>query len=116
MLIFANPFYKFWVGSEIKIPFILSLLLYVYLITYTFGGVFNIFLNGIGAIKLQMICDVISIAVFVGSAFLFIKIFNLGIQSLVIASIISNFYGILLAPVQYYKIINNTATGIWKRN
>lgn len=114
MLVFANPFYSFWLGNKIEVPFKLSLTLLVYFITLTFGGVFKTFLNGAGYVKLQMYSSILASIIFILSSLLMIKYFNWGMESILIAMILSNFYGIIIAPIHYKKIINNQATGIWK--
>jgi Na+-driven multidrug efflux pump len=45
--------------------------------------------------------------------YFFVKVLNWGIEGVVIASIISNFYSPIIAPIQYYKLINGKAKGIW---
>ena len=115
MLVFAKPFYAAWVGNTIEIPFNISLSLYFYFITFTFGGVFVMFINGVGKVKLQMYASFIGAILFIVLAIALIKYTSLGVVGLVLASIISNFYGIFLTPIQYKKIINNTATGIWNK-
>ncbi len=113
MLIFSNSFYFLWIGDSVKIPFELSSVLLIYFITFTFGGIFNMFINGVGKVKLQMYSSFFAVLIFLFSAFLFIEFFKMGVKGLVIAMIFSNFYGIILAPIQYNKIINKTAKGIW---
>jgi O-antigen/teichoic acid export membrane protein len=115
MLIFSDLFFKIWLKGKIEIPFILSLLLALQFILFTFGGVFNMFINGVGKIKLQLISLTIGAVIFFPLSHVFIKIFHLGIEGLVLATIISNFYLPILAPLQYYKIINNTAKGVWNK-
>ena len=73
------------------------------------------FINGVGKIKLQLISLTIGAVIFFPLSHVFIKIFHLGIEGLVLATIISNFYLPILAPLQYYKIINNTAKGVWNK-
>lgn len=113
MLIFADEFYYLWIGNKVTVPFNLSLVLLVYFITYTFGGIFVMFINGIGKVKLQMYSALIGSLIFIGSSIVMIKYLHWGINSLVLAMIFSNFNGVILAPIQYKKIINNTAKGIW---
>ncbi len=113
MLLFSNTFYYLWIGDKVTIPFKLSFVLLIYFMSFTFGGVFVMFINGVGKVKLQMYSSMIGDAVFIITAIVLIKYANLGISGLVIASIISNFNGVILAPIQYKKIINNTAKGIW---
>jgi len=113
MLYFSENFYKLWVGDKVIVPFNLSFVLLIYFITFTFGGVFNMFINGVGKVKLQMYSSIVGAVLFIIVAITLIKHTSLGISGLVIASIISNFNGIIIAPIQYKKIINNKATGIW---
>jgi O-antigen/teichoic acid export membrane protein len=115
MLIFSPQFYFIWIGDSVKIPFRLSLILFIYFITFTFGGVFNMFINGVGKIRLQMYSSIIGAIVFIITAILILEYTNLGVSGIVIASILSNFNGIFLAPIQFYKIVNNQARGIWNR-
>lgn len=113
LLIFSTPLYHLWIGDIVQIPLELSLSLLIYFITFTFGGIFTMFINGIGKIKLQMYGSMAGILLFISSAFFFVKVLNFGIAGIVIASIIGNFNGVLLTPLQFVKIINNNAKGIW---
>ena len=113
MLVISDKFYYLWIGDQVIIPFKLSAALLIYFITFTFGGVFVMFINGVGKVKLQMYTSIIGAVLFILLAILLIKHTDLGIAGLVIASIISNFNGIIIAPIQYKKIINKKAKGIW---
>ncbi len=113
MLYFSNNFYNFWVGDKVIIPFNLSVVLFIYFVTFTFGGVFVMFINGVGKVKLQMYSSIIGAILFIIIAIGIVKYTEFGISGLVIASIISNFNGLIIAPIQYNKIINNRAKGIW---
>jgi len=115
MLIFAQQFYHLWIEDKVHIPFKLSLTLLIYFITFTFGGVFVMFMNGIGKIKLQMYSSFFTVVIFISSALILIEYFEMGIIGLVLASIFSNFYGIILAPIQYNKLIKFKAKGIWNQ-
>lgn len=116
MLFFAEDFYRIWLNDEtIVVPFNLNVVLLIYFITYTFGGIFNMFINGVGKIRLQLVLATISAFIFIGVAILLIEVFELGIVSLIIASIIANIEGFVIAPIQYRKIINNRAYGIWNK-
>jgi len=115
LLIFSPFIYKIWVGKSIQIPFILSALLFIYFALFTFGGVFNMFINGVSKIKLQLYSAVVGASIFLPLAFILIKYTKLGISGLVISMIISNSYGPILTPIQYRKIISKTDKGIWGR-
>jgi O-antigen/teichoic acid export membrane protein len=113
LLLISNWFFPFWLGSRVHIPFYLSLGLLIYFITYTYGSIFNTFISGVGKIKLQMYSSYIMAFTFIVLVLILIKVFRLGIISIVIGSIFSNLYGLIVTPIQYHKIINNRATGIW---
>ena len=72
MLTFSEQFYYLWIGDKVFIPFDLSLVLYIYFVTLTFGGVFVMLINGLGKIKLQMYASFFAVTIFIGSAFFFI--------------------------------------------
>jgi len=115
MLIFSQQFYYLWIGNKIFVPFNLSLMLLIYFITLTFGGIFVMFINGVGKIKLQMYFSVFAVVIFITAALIFIKYFHMGIKGLILAMILSNFFGIVLAPIQYKKIITYKAKGLWNK-
>jgi O-antigen/teichoic acid export membrane protein len=93
----------------------LKYLLVLYFLLHTFGGIFNMFINGVGKIKLQTISLVTGALLFVPLAIGFIKYLGMGMEGIVLASIIANFYTPFIAPIQYYRIINNKANGIWNK-
>lgn len=115
VLVFSKEIYALWLQKDLKIPFTLSLLLFIYNTVFSFGYVNNMFINGIGKIKLQGISLFIGAVIYLPFVFLFINIFKLNIEGIVLAMIVSNFYLPIIAPIQYYKIINNKSEGIWNK-
>lgn len=117
MLICSQFFYHIWLGDKIApIPFKLSLVICIYVITLTWGSLYVQVLNGLGALKIQFVSSIISPLVFLAICYLLITQFHLGVISVVIASILANFNGIILAPYQYHVIIENRKPkSIWSR-
>ena len=117
MLIISDQFFDLWIGKEkmdtINITFKLKFSFIIYFALFSFGGVFNMFINGVGKIKLQGILLLLGALLFVPLVFIFIQVFHWGIESVVIAMIISNIYHPIIAPIQYRKLVNKRATGIW---
>ena len=117
MLLFSDTFFQFWIGrhnmDNIEISYRLRYILLIYFLIFSFGGIFNMFINGVGVIKLQTISLIIGTLVFIPLTYFFIKVFNFGIESVALAMIIANFYSLFIAPIQYKKLINNRAYGIW---
>ena len=119
LFIISDPFFNAWIGEEqmktILITNKLKIALIVSLLLFSLGGVFNMFINGVAKVAVQMYCHLIGAVIFIPVTYLFIKYFNWGIESVVIGSIVANFYYPIIAPVQYYKILNNKAKGVWNK-
>jgi len=115
MLTFSDTVYRLWLGEgKVNITFTLSLWGFLYFNISMFGGKYVNFLNGISALRIQFLSCIISPFLYVLIAILLIKYYHMGVSSLFIASIIANFNGYLLAPIQYYQIIiKKTKSAIW---
>ena len=114
MLIFSGTIYRIWLGEgKVNIPFSLSFWCLMYFNVILFGAKYVSFLNGINALRIQFFASLISPFLYVATAIILIRFFQLGVWAIFIASIIANFNGFLLAPVQYYQIINNNKKGFW---
>lgn len=111
MIFVADYFYKFWIGDKIKIPAMLNWTSALYVIIFNYGSIYMMFINGIGKLRIQLIGIVCSSLIFFPLAnFLSMK---MGVSGVVLASAIVVFLYVFLLPVQYNKIINNKAKGIW---
>lgn len=114
MLTFSRQIYSLWLGKgTVEINFYLSLWGLIYFLLTMFAGTYVFFLNGINALRIQFIACVISPFLYVGIAIFLIKYYKMGVYSLFIASIIANFNGFFLSPLQYHMIINRKRKGIW---
>lgn len=116
LLIFSNSLYNFWLGpSNLKIPFEVSLWMLIFSFLSALGSIYVMVLNGISALRIQFISALISPFIFVISCFILVEYFNMGISAIIISSIIGNYNGIILAPLQYYKIfIKKNLHPIWR--
>jgi O-antigen/teichoic acid export membrane protein len=119
MLVFSDIAFYYWIGpekmSQLTISTTLRVLLIFYFLIFTFGGVFNMFINGVGKVTLQTYSLLLGAILFLPCTYFFIHYLHWGIEGVVTGSIIANFYSLIVAPIQYFKIINNKATGIWNK-
>jgi O-antigen/teichoic acid export membrane protein len=114
MLLLSPQVYRIWIGENvIHVPFSYSLWCLLYFAVMMFGAVFVNVLNGIGALKIQYYSCFISPVLFLTICLGLIH-YNVGVISIFIASIASNFNGFLLAPIQYRKIFIEGKRGIWR--
>ena len=86
-----------------------------YFASHTYGGVYNICINGIGKVRLQMVCLAIVAVLYIPLLLFFINTLHLGIISIPLAQLFSNFYSLFIARVQYNKLISGNAYGIWNK-
>ena len=112
-LIFSNFIYELWVGRQIIIPISVSASIAGYVIINGWNAIYSQFLNGTGKIKMQLFFALagslvnIPLAVFLGK--------NLGIYGVILSTTLISLIIAVFSPIQYSKIINNRALGIWAK-
>ncbi len=104
LLLVSEIIYHFWIGDTVNIPFWLSFWTMAYFVVLMFGSTFVTILNGAGILKTQTLACIISPFVFLTLCYYLIHC-GLGVFSVLIASIVANFNGFLLAPIQYYMLV-----------
>lgn len=108
LMFFVSPlFFKLWLHDTVMVSKGLSFWLLVYYFVQIFASVFVIVLNGCGVLKTQTITSIISPFVFL-LVFFLLKGYGVGFYSVLIASIVANFNGIVIAPIQCLQLL-------WKR-
>jgi O-antigen/teichoic acid export membrane protein len=115
MLFFANSFYNFWLGHKVIVPYHLSLAMALFVSMLTFNMIYVSFINGIGKIKISLITALISIFINIPLSILFGKYLEWGSTGVILATCFCLGYTIIIRPLQYYRIINNKANGIWNQ-
>lgn len=117
MLLISPWVYDWWINRHVDDPVYLPLNLSAWMLAYVmctvFGQIFCMFTNGIGALKIQFTTSLISPIVFVATTWILARVFDMGMESVLIGSIASNFYSLSIAPLQYYNIIYRKKRGIW---
>ncbi|GHT65447.1 hypothetical protein AGMMS50239_25360 [Bacteroidia bacterium] len=115
ILIFSPWIYSIWMGDSVSVPFLLSVFICLYFGAFTYGGIFNMFINGIGKLRIQMISLAISMFLYIPIVLFLVKIVGLGVYAIPIGLLISNFYSLFLSRIQYNKLILGKAVGIWNK-
>ena len=116
IMLFVSPFsYVMWIGDKIAIPFSLSFTMALYFILTIAYIPFTYFINGIGKVKLQMISIITTAILNVPLSIFLAKTLNLGVSGVILSTIICILPHALLCPIQYFKIVNSKATGLWNK-
>ena len=113
MIAVSNYAFKIWVGEKIIIDFLLSIGWCLFVILYSYSAIYIYFLNGVGKIKLQMINASISVIINIPLSIFLAKYVGLGSAGVILATAISFLIYLICTKIQYEKIINNRAVGIW---
>jgi O-antigen/teichoic acid export membrane protein len=113
-LLFASPYiFKFWLGDAVKVPFMLSVAMSIYVMVYTWQTIHVFILNGIGKVRLQLYLVVISSCVNIPLAIFLGKYFSLA--GITIANAFLFLLMGIVFSIQCKKILNHTATKIWNK-
>lgn len=105
--------YKIWIGDNIQVPFLLTFFMGLYFALTIFYGPYTYFINGTGKVKLQMYSILITAVINIPLSVFLAKNLELGVVGVIIATIICLIPHVILCPMQYNKIINDEAEGIW---
>jgi len=115
MLLISQPVYRLWIGSEIQIPGMLSILMMVYTAIMMWNTIFASFLNGVGKIQLQLYTAVTIGILNIPLSIFFATHLQLRVSGVILATIICLLPSALWSPIQFRKIVNQKATGIWNK-
>ena len=114
MVISANWVYRLWIGSEINIPKSLSIIVALFVAISTWNNIFAFFINGVGKIKLQLYSSIFVGIINIPLSIALAKLLN-GVEGIVLSTCLCLLVCSVWAPIQYMKIVNGTAKGIWNK-
>lgn len=114
-LFFSNQIYYLWVGNRILIPLSVSFLVAINAIMYVLTGVYVSFQNGIGKLKLTLYGVIIQTILYLPLAYIISEKMGYGFVGILIAGLICSVPEKYIQVVQYKKIINHKAKGIWNQ-
>lgn len=111
MTLVAPYIFLLWVGPEISISFVVNACMAVYFILIIVSTSYSYFLFGFGKLRLQIIFT--SAAMLCFPVFGYVLCQEIGILGVILSLIITQIPGTICNMMQYQKIINGKATGIW---
>jgi O-antigen/teichoic acid export membrane protein len=111
MLICSPWIYTIWVGDKVKVTYTMSTLVATWILIRAWNSIFSHFLNGVGKVSLQLVIGFfvalinIPLSIFLGKL--------IGIEGIFLTNIFMSVVTVFILPIQYKKLINGTATGIF---
>jgi len=113
MIAVSNVVYRLWVGGEIVVPLSLSIIIGSYVLVNAWNMIYALFFNGVGKIKLQLYTSILDMILHIPLAIYLGK--RLGPAGVILSVVILCSLNMIWAVIQFNKIINNKATGIWNQ-
>ena len=113
MVIASGFIYRLWINDMVQIPLSLSSLMALYIAILIASLSYSNFLNGLGKLKLQAI-NTVAMALLFYPFCRFMSGLG-GINGILIGMCLLNIPGLILNIIQYHKIIDNRAAGIWNK-
>ena len=106
-------FYRIWVGSDVSVGWPISILMAIYIAILIASLTYSSFLNGIGKLQVQVI-NTVSMAILFYPV-CYVLGYKFGIAGVIGGMCLLNISGLILNFVQFHKILNGKAHGIWNR-
>ena len=115
MIAAANWVYDIWLNSKIEVPLLLTILMGLFAIVSNWNNIFAYFINGVGKIRLQLYNSIFVAIINIPLSIYFAKNLGMGISGVIAATCVCVGIGAIWSPIQYTKIVNKKATGIWEK-
>jgi len=117
MFIFSKKIILAWVGVEnqIEVTYGLSGTICFYIAITNWNAILATFLNGLGKIKLQIIVSVFIGIINIPLSILLVKYFKWGVYAMPFSNFFCLTFGAVVGLVQYRKLIQKNASGIWDK-
>jgi O-antigen/teichoic acid export membrane protein len=110
---FSEDVYKLWINEDIEIPLSLSISMGLFMVVYSFANIFVYFVNGTGYIKLQMYVGMSMAIINIPLSYFFASVMDYGVTGVIMATTVCAAIPGIFSYIQYNKIINGVAKGIW---
>lgn len=105
--------FSLWVGERVSVPVSMTVLMAVYQFIVVWSLSYSYFLNGIGKLKLQTINTCVVAMLFYPLCLLLGNIYD--VMGILMAMCLVNLSGAVLNTIQFNKVLNNSAKGVWNK-
>ena len=112
MILVSSWVYNIWIGDSCEVPYPMTVMMGFYIFLLILSMRYSYFLNGIGALRLQLYMTVSAI-VFIPMAWI-VSNYTHNIIWFMAVMCLCNLPGIMINIVQFNKILSGTAKGKWR--
>jgi Na+-driven multidrug efflux pump len=115
MIVASDTVYELWIGTGIKVSKGISIGIGIFVIINILALPYNAFINGTGKIKLQYYASIFAIVFTIPLSIFFVKFLHWGTFGIIAATLFTTIPCAFLWKIQFEKIINRNAIGIWNK-
>ena len=112
MVILSPWVYSIWIGDSVIIDNRMSIVMAFYILILIYSMRYSYFINGIGKLRLQLIFTTIAAVLFIPLAYL-TTLWTHSIIWFMLVMCLVNIPGLIINRIQFHKLINGKAKGIW---
>ena len=112
MVLISNNIYRIWIDKDTIIDIKMSIAMAVYIFILIMSMRYSYFINGIGKLWLQLLFTTSAAILFIPLAYLIAHLTNNIIWFIAVMCAV-NIPGLIVNRIQFDKLINGKATGIW---
>jgi O-antigen/teichoic acid export membrane protein len=113
MVYCSSWIYRLWIGEIVVVSINVTILVGISMLINMWNSIFSSFLNGVGKIKMQIIISITSAIINIPLAIILGAL--IGIEGILIANITVLIFSSILYPIQFKKLIQNKAQGLWNK-
>lgn len=113
MILIAPWFFKIWIGNSVNISAVLSICMAAFILVQSIGAVYMNLINGIGAIRIQLIIYVVF--ALVAWPLMQFSCRHFGLVGILVAPSLVFIVQAALGKIQIEKILKGTSQGIWNK-
>lgn len=112
---YFNQIIILWIGKDMNISFSISILMSLYILLSIWSGIYANFLNGINQINVQMTTLILGAILNIPLSVFFINYYSLGIEGVILASILSLSLFAIIAPIQTYILLQRMQLNVYQK-
>ena len=114
MILLSNTIYAIWIDRQTVIDIKMSIVMAVYIFILIYSMRYSYFINGIGKLRLQLYFTAAAAILFIPIAYLTTQ-WSHDIIWFMIVMCLVNIPGLIVNRIQFSKLINGKAKGIWNK-
>lgn len=113
LVLFSQPIYSIWIGGQVKIPMIMTILVALYVMIYCWMSLNGTLISGIGKVSVELILVIIGMLIHFPMSIFFSSF--IGAYGVIVSLIIVNLLYAVVMHIQVYKLLHRKAFGIWNK-